>query len=86
MQNQLQTEVSQLLEEAGTLARQGKREKAYQASLKATTIAPDEPLAWYLRSRSAPSREEQLMCLSHAYSLAPDHLETRQELHSAVHG
>jgi hypothetical protein len=86
MQNQLQTEISQLLEEAGTFARQGKREKAYQASLKATTIAPDEPLAWYLRSRSAPSREEQLMCLSHAYSLAPDHLETRQELHSAVHG
>ncbi|HEY9527626.1 MAG TPA: hypothetical protein VIR02_11110 [Anaerolineales bacterium] len=86
MQKQLQTDISQLLEEAGTLARQGKREKAYQVSLKATTIAPDEPLAWYLRSRSAPSREEQLMCLSHAYSLAPDHLETRQELHSAVHG
>ena len=86
MQKQLQTDISQLLEEAGTLARQGKREKAYQITLKATTIAPDEPLAWYLRSRSAPSREEQLMCLSHAYSLAPDHLETRQELHSAVHG
>src|SRR5689334_9829732 len=86
MQNQLQTEISQLLEEAGSFARQGKREKAYQASLRATTIAPDEPLAWYLRSRSAPSREEQLMCLSHAYSLAPDHLETRQELHDAVHG
>ena len=68
MQKQLQTEVSQLLEEAGTFARQGKREKAYRASLRATTIAPDEPLAWYLRSQNAPSREEQLMCLSHAYS------------------
>lgn len=86
MQNQLQTEVSQLLEEAGTFARQGKREKAYRASLRATTIAPDEPLAWYLRSQNAPSREEQLMCLSHAYSLAPDHPETRKELHAAVHG
>lgn len=86
MQKQLQADVSQLLEEAGQLARQGKREKAYQASLRATSIAPDEPLAWYLRSQNAPSREEQLMCLSHAFSLAPDHPETRRELHAAVHG
>jgi hypothetical protein len=85
MQKKLQTEVSQLLEEAGTFARQGKRQKAYQSSLRATTLAPDEPLAWYLRSQNAPSREEQLMCLSHAYSLAPDHAETKQELRTAVH-
>ena len=85
MQKQLQIEVSQLLEEAGQFARQGKREKAYQSSLKATAIAPDEPLAWYMRSQSAPSREEQLMCLSHAYSLAPAQLEARQELRAAVH-
>ena len=85
MQTKLQTEVSQLLEAAGTFAQQGKREKAYQSSLRATTIAPDEPLAWYIRSQNAPSREEQLMCLSHAYSLAPDHADTRKELHSAVH-
>jgi hypothetical protein len=85
MHTKLQTEVSQLLEEAGRFAQQGKREKAYQTSLKATTIAPDEPLAWYIRSQNAPSREEQLMCLSHAYSLAPDHTETKQELRTAVH-
>ena len=85
MQTNLQSEVSQLLEEAGRFAQQGKREKAYQASLKATTIAPDEPLAWYIRSQNAPSREEQLMCLSHAYTLAPDHAETKKELHTAVH-
>jgi hypothetical protein len=85
MQEQLQTEVSQLLEEAGQFARQGKREKAYQSSLRATTIAPDEPLAWYLRSQNAPSREEQLMCLSHAYTLAPDHADTKKELRTAVH-
>jgi hypothetical protein len=85
MQNKLGTEVSQLLEEAGQFARQGKREKAYQSSLKATTLAPDEPLAWYARSQNAPSREEQLMCLSHAYSLAPDHAETKKELRAAVH-
>ena len=85
MQPKLQTEVSQLLEEAGLFAQQGKREKAYQSSLRATTIAPDEPLAWYIRSQNAPSREEQLMCLSHAYSLAPDHPETKKELRTAVH-
>lgn len=85
MEKKLQTEVFQLLEEAGTFAQQGKREKAYESSLKATTLAPDEPLAWYVRSQNARSREEQLMCLSHAYSLAPDHAETKKELHSAVH-
>ena len=85
MDNNLQTEVSQLLEEAGVLATQGKREKAYQSSLKATALAPNEHRAWYLRSQTAPSREEQLMCLSHAYSLAPEHTETKKELRAAVH-
>jgi hypothetical protein len=85
METKFQAEVSQLLEEAGRFAQQGKREKAYQSSLRATTLAPDEPLAWYIRSRNAPSREEQLMCLSHAYSLAPDHTETKKELRTAVH-
>jgi hypothetical protein len=85
MQTKLQTEVSQLLEEAETFFQQGKREKAYQSSLKATTIAPGESLAWYLRSQYAPSREEQLMCLSRAYSLDPNHTETKKDLHAAVH-
>jgi hypothetical protein len=84
MQKKLETDVSHLLEEAGQLAQQGKREKAYESSLRATTLAPDEPLAWYLRSQNAPSREEQLMCLSHAYSLAPDYTETKKELRAAV--
>ena len=85
MPTNLQSEVSQLLEEAGKFAQQGQREKAYQTSLKATGLAPDEPLAWYVRSQNAPSREEQLMCLSHAYSLAPEHAETKRELRTAVH-
>jgi hypothetical protein len=85
MQTNLKTQVSQLLEEAEKFAQQGKREKAYQASLKATTLAPDEALAWYLRSRNAASREEQLLCLSRAYSLSPNDTETKKELHAAVH-
>lgn len=78
MQANLQTEISQLLEEAGKFAQQGKREKAYRYSLKATSIAPGEPLGWYIRAQNAPSREEQLMCLSRAYSLDPNDAETKK--------
>jgi hypothetical protein len=85
MQKKLQTEVSQLLEEVGQFIQQGEREKAYQSSLRATSIGPDEPRAWYLRAQCAPSSEERLMCLSRAYSLDPNDLETKKELRSAVH-
>lgn len=84
MQKKLQTEVSQLLEEVGEFVQQGKREKAYKSSLKATSVAPDEPLAWYLRSQAAPSTEEQLMCLSRAYSLDPAFPAAKRELRAAV--
>ncbi len=85
MQNKLQSDVSSLLAEVGRLAQQGEREKAYQLSLRATSLAPDEALAWYLRSQTAFSTEEKLMCLSRAYSLDPKHLETKKELRLAVH-
>lgn len=86
MQKQLQSEVSQLLEETGQLIQRGKREKAYQSSLRATSVAPNEPLAWYLRSQAAPSPEEQLMCLSRAYSLDATIPETKKQLRTAIHG
>jgi len=84
MQKKLQIEVSQLLEEVGQFAQQGRRAKAYQSSLKATSLAPDEPMAWYLRSQAAPSPEEQLMCLSRAYSLDTAYPDAKKELRSAV--
>jgi hypothetical protein len=84
MQKKLQTQVSRLLEEAEQSARQGKREVAYQSSLTATSLAPHEPLAWYLRSQTAPSPEEQLMCLSRAYSLDPAFPDAKKELRVAV--
>jgi hypothetical protein len=84
MQKKLQSEISQLLEEVGQLAQQGKREKAYQSSLKATSLAPDEPRAWYLRSQAAPSTEEQLMCLSRAYSLDTAFPDVKKELRTAI--
>jgi len=73
-----------MLEEAERSAQQGEREKAYRISLDATSVAPDESLAWYLRSQSAPSHEERLMCLSRAYALQPAHAETQSELRTAV--
>src|SRR6476660_6686289 len=84
MQKKLQTEVSQLLEEVGQLAQQGEREKAYQSSLRATSLAPDVPLAWYLRSRAAASSEEQLMCVSRGSCLAPNFPDVKKELRTAV--
>lgn len=84
MHKKLETEVSHLLEEAGQFVEQGNREKAYETSLRATSVAPDEPLAWYLRSQSAPSTEEQLMCLSRAYSLDPEYPDTKKDLRTAV--
>src|SRR5690349_15060831 len=84
MQKKLQAEVSQLLEEVGQLAQHGDREKSYQSSLKATSLAPDEPLAWYLRSQAAASSEEQLMCLSRVYSLDPNFPGVKTELRTAV--
>src|SRR5574341_959256 len=86
MQEQPSTDVSQLLEEVGQLVRRGEREKAYQLSLKATRLAANEPLAWYLRSQAAPSPEEQLMCLSRAYSLDSTAPETKNELRTAIYG
>lgn len=85
MEKKLRGEISQLLEEAEQFIWQGKREQAYQSSLRSTSIAPEEPLAWYLRSQAAPSSEEQLMCLSRAYSLNPELPDVKKELHTAVH-
>ena len=84
MQNELQSTVSRLLEEAHAAAQQGEREKAYQISLEATRVAPDDPLAWYLRSRNAASHEEELMCLSRAYALDTKRPEARTGLRGAV--
>jgi len=85
MQKELQTKISHLLEEAEQAALDGEREKAYQISLEATGLAPNEPMAWYLRSQAAISQEEQLMCLSRAYSLDTARPEAKTELRAAVH-
>jgi len=84
MQNKHQTKISQLLEDAEQAAQQGKREKAYRASLKVTDLAHDEPRGWYLRSKTAPSQEEQLVCLSRVVSLEPDFPPAKGEMYTAL--
>ena len=84
MQKDLDSQVSYLLQEAQKSAQAGNRERAYETSLEATSIAPNEPLAWYLRSQNAPSHEEQLMCLSRAYALDTKRTEAKTELRNAV--
>ena len=84
MQDTLQTQISRLLEDAEQSAQEGKREQAYQSSLTATNLAPHEPLAWYLRSQTAPSPEEQLICLSRVYSLSPDFPPAKGEMYMAL--
>jgi hypothetical protein len=84
MQNKVRAEVSQLLDEVRQLVQQGEREKAYQSSLRATSAAPDNPLAWYLRSQVAPSTEEKLVCLSRTYSLDSNFPDTQTELRLAL--
>jgi hypothetical protein len=84
MQKEVQSQVSQLLQQAEVSTRHGEREKAYQISLEATSAAPNEPLAWYLRSRNAPSLEEQLMCLSRAFALDPRRTEAKADLRTAL--
>lgn len=86
MRTEIQARVSRLLEDAQLSAQQGKREKAYRSSLKVTNLAPDEPLGWYLRSQTAPSQEEQLVCLSRVYSLNPDFPPAKGEMHIALRG
>jgi hypothetical protein len=74
-----------LLEEVGQLAQQGERGQAYESSLKATSLAPNEARAWYLRAQNAPSTEEQLMCLSRAYSLGANDPTIQEALRTSVH-
>lgn len=78
--------VTQLLREGERLAQQGQREGAYERSLRATNLAPRDPLAWYFRSRVTNSLEEQIFCLSRAFSLEPAFPHGRQKMHAALRG
>jgi hypothetical protein len=78
--------VAELLKEGERLAQQGQRESAYERSLRATNLAPRDPMAWYLRSRVSNSLEEQIFCLSRVFALEPDFPHGRQKMQAALRG
>ena len=84
MQERTLANITQLLDQAERSVGQGKREHAYQYSLKATDLAPNDARAWYLRAQSALSREERLVCLSRVYALDPGFAPANGEIFTAL--
>ena len=78
------TEIDALLTESRDYLKANQQEKAHQLAIKATNLAGADPRTWIARAESSPSTEEQLMCLSRAYSLDPISSETQTQLHQAV--
>ena len=76
--------VDLLLEEAQGFTEQGQREQAYQLSLKATQIAPNDIDAWLLRADTAASLEEKLVCLSRLNSINPNWAPARERTYYAL--
>ncbi len=64
--------VDEILQECERLIREGNRRNAYELSLKATQIAPQNVEAWWLRATLAPSLEERMMSTNRVNELEPD--------------
>jgi hypothetical protein len=60
-----------LIGESEKALRDGNREHAYQLSLQATKVAPDNTDAWLLCTTLAPSLAERVFCVNHLNELAP---------------
>lgn len=68
-----QADSEQLYEAARAAVRQGKPQEAYQLSLQATQVTPQNTEAWLLRAETAASPEETLICLNQVHELSPHH-------------
>lgn len=64
--------VNGLLSESERAIREGRRQHAYDLSLQATKLAPENLEAWFLRATLAPSLEERLFCVNVLTELCPD--------------
>lgn len=62
-----------LYDQARAAYEQGRLQEAYQLSLQATQAVPHHLEAWLLRSETAASPEETLICLNQVNELAPHH-------------
>ncbi len=76
--------VDDLLSESEKAIREGNRQHAYELSLQATEVAPDNIDAWFLRATLAPSLEERLICVNCLNELRPDHQDRHHVAFFAV--
>ena len=60
-----------LIGESEKALREGNREHAYQLSLQATKVAPDNLEGWLYCATLAPSLTERVFCVNHLNELAP---------------
>src|SRR5436190_17894045 len=61
------------LSEAESAIRAGNSQRAYELSVKATQVEPNNPDAWYLRGSLAGGLEERVLCTNKLNELTPDH-------------
>ncbi len=76
--------MNQLLSESEKAIREGNRQRAYEFSLQATKVAPDNLEAWFLRATLAPSLEERVFCVNTMSELCPDCQDRHYVAFSAV--
>jgi hypothetical protein len=60
-----------IIDESEKALREGNREHAYQLSLQATKVAPDNIDGWLFCATLAPSLAERVFCVNHLNELAP---------------
>ncbi len=66
------TNVEQILAEIENSIRNTGGRDAYELSLRATQLAPDNVEAWFLRATLSPSLEERLVCVNRLNELGAD--------------
>jgi hypothetical protein len=65
--------VRDLLVEAEKAGREGKTQYAYQLSVQATRVAPENIEAWSMRLALAPTFEERVACMNRLNELSPEY-------------
>ncbi len=76
--------LNQLMSESEKAIREGNRQRAYELSLQATKVAPENFEAWFLRATLSPSLEERLFCVNTLNELCPDCQDRHHVAFSAV--
>ncbi len=76
--------LNQLMTESEKAVREGNRQRAYELSMQATKVAPENYEAWFLRATLAPSLEERLFCVNTLNELCPDCQDRHYVAFSAV--